>query len=194
MERGRRSKDDPSAEKAADHGELLHAAGGAATGDVDDQVDGLGDEAALGGGAALHGELIEAGEGGGGGVGVDGGDAAGVSGVPGLQEVESLGAADLADDDAVGSEPEGEADERGERERRRGAEEDGVGRVELELRHLFEDDEAVGAGEGGDLAEEGVGEGGLAGAGAAGDEDVLALAESCLEIAPVERAEEPLIL
>src|SRR5436305_1090585 len=101
--------------ESADRGELLEAPRRSPAGDVDDEVDGLGDESPLGGGAALHGELVESGEGGGSGVGVDGGDAARVSSVPGLEGVEGLGTAELADDDAVGSVPEGQADERGER-------------------------------------------------------------------------------
>ena len=83
--------------------------------DLDDQVDGAGDLGADGarrqaGDAHLH-HVLDAGQRVARGVGVDGADRAVMAGVHGLQHVEGLGAAHLADDDAVGPHPQRVADQ-----------------------------------------------------------------------------------
>jgi hypothetical protein len=60
-----------------------------------------------------------------------------------------------------------------------------VGGRALELDRVFEDHEPVGRAELGDLGQESVGEGGLPGAGAAGDEDVVALENGLPKSEPV---------
>ena len=76
---------------------------------------GLHDQVARHGDDRLLDQLLEAQQGGDGAVGVHGGDAAGMAGVPGLQHVEGFGPAHLADDDAVGSQPQGRAHQVGQR-------------------------------------------------------------------------------
>ena len=99
-----------------------------------------------------------------------------MAGAPGLQEIERLGAAHLADRDAVGPKPKRRADEIGERGRAvLGAQRHEVGRGALQLARVLDQHHPV-AGLG-DLGEERVDQRGLAGRGAAGDEDVLALAD-----------------
>ena len=104
-----------------------------------------------------------------------GGDAAGMAGVPGLQHVEGLGAAHLADDDAVGAQPQRRAHQVGQRgDAGLGAQRHAVGGRALELARVLQDDDALV--EVGDLGEQRVDQRGLARRGAADDEDVLALA------------------
>ena len=79
------------------------------------------------------------------GAGVDGADAAGMAGAPGLQEIERLGAAHLADRDAVGAQAQRGADEIGERgDAVLGAHGDEVGRGALQLARVLDQDDAVG--------------------------------------------------
>ena len=100
-------------------------------------------------------------------------DPAGMAGAPGLEEIERLGAAHLADRDAVGPQPQRGADEIGERGRAfLGAQRNEVGRGALQLARILDQHHAV-AGLG-DLGQQRVDQRGLAGRGAAGDEDVLA--------------------
>ena len=102
-------------------------------------------------------------------------DAAGMAGAPGLQQIERLRAAHLADRDAVGPQAQRRADEIGERGRAvLGAQRHEVRRGALQLARILDQHDAV-AGLG-DLGEQRVDQRGLAGRGAAGDEDVLALA------------------
>ena len=104
---------------------------------------------------------------------MDGADAAGMAGAPGLEQVERFGAAHLADRDAVGTQPQRGANEVGERgDAVLGAQRHEVGRGALQLARVLDQDDAV-AGLG-DLGQQRVGERGLAGRGAAGDEDVRA--------------------
>ena len=86
-----------------------------------------------------------------GGVGVDGRDRAVVAGVHGLEHVEGLGAADLADDDAVGSHAQRVADEVADRDlasalhvRGTALEADHVALAELELDRVLDRDDALG--------------------------------------------------
>ena len=103
---------------------------------------------------------------------MQGADTAGMAGAPGLQEIERLGAAHLADRNAVGPQPQGRADEIGQRGRAvLGAQRHEVGRGALQLARILDQHHAV-AGLG-DLGEERVDQRRLAGRGAPGDEDIL---------------------
>ena len=154
----------------------------AVEGDVDAEVDGLGEEEARRIERHLFEELADAIEHGAGVVGVDGGEPTRVPGVPRLDELEGgRPSPDLADDDPVWPRPErvhdgslptvdGFLDEDLELVRR-GA---------LELAHVLDDVEPV-AGLGRDLVEDGVRESSLAGAGGATDEDVGAIGDGARE-------------
>jgi hypothetical protein len=126
---------------------------------VDDRADAAGDEAA---------DDVEAGAGGGqghgfearrdlfGAAGVEGGHEPVVPGVGRLEHVEDLGAADLADDDPIGTHPERVADQLAERHLaaafdvgRACLEPDDVGAGELELRHVLDGDDAFPGRDGG---------------------------------------------
>ena len=97
--------------------------------------------------------------------------AAGMAGAPGLQQVERLGAAHLADRDAVGAQPKRRLHEIGKRGHAvLGAERHEVRRGALQLARVLDQHDPV-AGPG-DLGEQRVDERRLAGRGAAGDEDV----------------------
>ena len=77
-------------------------------------------------------------------AGVDGADAAGMAGAPGLQEIERLGAAHLADRDAVGPQAQRGADEIGERGRAvLGAQRHQVRRGALQLAGILDQHDAV---------------------------------------------------
>ncbi len=110
-------------------------------------------------------------------AGVNRADAAGMAGAPGLEEIQRLGAAHLADRNAIGPQPKGRAHEIGQRGGAiLGAQRHEVRRGALQLARVFDQHHAV-AGLG-DLREQRVDERGLAGRCAAGDEDVLAVAHS----------------
>ena len=118
-------------------------------------------------------------------VGVDGADRAVVAGVHRLQHVERGGVADLADDDAVGAHAQGVADQVADRDlalaldvRRAGLEPHHVVLVELELGGVLDGDDALVVG---DERRQHVERRGLAGAGAAGDEDVEPAADAGVE-------------
>ena len=109
-------------------------------------------------------------------VRVQGAHRAGVAGVHRLEHLVRLGAPHLADDDAVGAHAQGIDEEVAHRHLpgsfradRPGLEADDVGLLELELRRVLDGDEALAVR---DLPRQGVHERGLAGAGAAGNEDV----------------------
>ena len=107
-------------------------------------------------------------------AGVDRADAAGMAGAPGLEQVERLGAAHLADRDAIGPQPQRRAHEIGERgDAVLGAQRHQVRRRALQLARVLDQHDAV-AGLG-DLGEQRVDERRLAGRRAAGDQDVPAL-------------------
>ena len=107
-------------------------------------------------------------------AGMDGADAAGMAGAPGLEEIERLGAAHLADRDAVGAQAQRRAHEIGERDDAvLGPQRHEVRREALKFAGVFDQHDPVGGLR--DLGEKSVGEGGLAGRGAAGDQDVAAL-------------------
>ena len=136
-------------------------------------IDGLGDQRARHRDDGFLDELLQPPQRANGGAGVQRADAAGMAGAPGLEEVERLGAADLADRDAVGPQPERGADEIGQRGRViLGAQRNEVWRGALQLARILDQHHAV-AGLG-DLGQQRVDQRGLAGRGAAGDEDVLA--------------------
>jgi hypothetical protein len=100
-------------------------------------------------------------------------DAAGMAGAPGFKEVQGLGPAHLADRNTVGPKPKGGTDEVGQRSCAvLGAQRYKVWRGALQLARILDQHHPV-AGLG-DLGEQRVDQRGLAGRGAAGDEDVLA--------------------
>ena len=111
-------------------------------------------------------------------VGVDGAHRSVMAGVHGLQQVEHLRAAHLADDDALGPHAQAVLDQVAHRHlafalevRRTGFEPDHVRLLKLQLgRVLAGDDTLVAVDEVGQAVEQGC----LAGAGAAGDDDVAA--------------------
>ena len=111
----------------------------------------------------------------GGGVGVQGAAAALVPGVEGGEQLDHLRAAHLADDDPVRSHPQGLADQVVQRQRPgplevggAGLERDDVRVRRRELGGVLDDDDPFGRR---DQPEQGREDGGLAGAGAAGDEE-----------------------
>ena len=98
-----------------------------------------------------------------------------MAGVPGFEHVEGLGAAHLADDDAVGTQPQRRAHQIGQRgDARLGAQRHAIGGGAFELARVLQDDDALV--EVGDLGQQRVDQRGLARGGAADHEDVLALA------------------
>ncbi len=102
---------------------------------------------------------------------MDGADAARMAGAPGLQEVERLGTADLADRDAVGAQAQRRADEIGERgDTVRCPQRHQVQRRALQLAGVLDQNDSIARLC--HLGEERVDQGGLAGRGAAGDQDV----------------------
>ena len=120
-------------------------------------------------------ELLEAAQRSEGGAGMQGADAAGMAGAPGLQEVQGLGAAHLADRDAIGPQAQRRSHEIGKRGGAvLGAERHQVRRGALQFAGVLDQHDPV-AGLG-DLRQERVDQRRLAGRGAAGDEDIAALA------------------
>ena len=107
---------------------------------------------------------------------MDRADAAGMPGAPGLQEIERLGAAHLADRNAVGPQAQRRAHEIGQRgDAVLGAQRHEVRRCALQFAGILDQHHAVvGLG---DLGKQRIDEGGLAGRGAAGDEDVASLGD-----------------
>lgn len=116
---------------------------------------------------------------------MEGGKRSVVSGVHGLKHVESLAAAAFADDDAVGAHAQGVFDEGADGDFALAFDVDGAGfeadnmvLAEAEFGGVLDGDDAfVGGNEGGEDIEEG----GFAGAGAAGDDDVLPVADGEFE-------------
>ena len=107
---------------------------------------------------------------------MDRADAAGMAGAPGLQQIERFGAAHLADRDAVGPQAQRRAHQIGERgDAVLGAQRHEVRRCALQLAGVLDQHDAIGGL--GDLGEQRIDEGGLAGRGAAGDQDVAALGD-----------------
>ena len=135
-------------------------------------ADGRGGQAHV---AHLH-HVLDAGQRVAGGVGVDRGHAAVVAGVHRLQHVECLGAADLADDDAVGAHAQRVAHQvaLGDlalafQAGRAGFQSHDMGLLQLQFGSILHRHDAFA---GVDQARHGVHQGGLAGAGAAGDHHV----------------------
>ena len=157
--------------EAGHFGDGLDAARRAAAADEDDQIDRFGDQPARHRDDAFLDQLLEPVERRPRGIGMDGGDAAGMAGVPGLQHVEGFGAADLADDDAVGPKPQRRAHQIGHGDDAGfGAQRHAIGRRALQLARILDQDHPLI--ELGDLGEERIGERGLAGARAAGDQEI----------------------
>src|SRR5512133_4219348 len=93
-------------DELGDHGDPAHGAAGGSALQVDDRTDATADEPpddVEAGAGCGQGHGLEAGRHLLGTAGMEGGHEAAMAGVGGLQHVEHLGAADLADDDAVGT-------------------------------------------------------------------------------------------
>ncbi len=136
-----------------------------------DQVDRLGDQRARDRHDGLLDELLHPAERTERGAGVNRADAAGVAGAPGFDEVERLGAANLADGDTIGPEAQRRADQLGQRHHAvLGPHGDEVGRGALQLSRVFDQNDAIGSL--GDFCQQRVDQRGLARARAARDEDV----------------------
>ena len=162
--------------ETGDEGEFGKAAFAAAPAQNRDEIDGLGDQRAGDGDDGFLDELLEAAQRAERGAGVDGADAAGMAGAPGLEEIERLGAAHLADRNAIGAQAQRGADQIGERDDAvLGAQRHEVRRLALQLAGVLDQHDPVGGL--GDLGQQRVGERRLAGRGAAGDEDVLAFCD-----------------
>ena len=113
-------------------------------------------------------------------AGVEGADAAGMSGAPGFQKIERFRSAHLADRDAVRPKSQGRADKIGERGCAvLGAKRNEVRSGALQFARVLDQDHPV-AGLG-DLGEDCVDERRLTGRRAAGDQNVLAIADGRLE-------------
>jgi hypothetical protein len=107
-------------------------------------------------------------------AGVDGADPAGMAGAPGFEELERFGAAHFANRDSVGPQAQRRAHEIGEGgDAILGAQRDEIGRRALQFAGVLDQHHTIGGL--GDLGEQGIRQGRLAGAGAAGDQDVAAL-------------------
>ena len=118
---------------------------GAAAGENGDDVDGLGDQRARHGDDGFLDELLEAAQRAERGAGMDGADAAGMAGAPGLEQIERLGAAHLADRNAVGPQPQRGAHEVGQRgDAVLGAQRHEVRRRALQLARILDQHHAVG--------------------------------------------------
>ena len=137
--------------QARDAGELDETALATAAGEDGDEVDGLGDERAGDGDDGFLNQLLEPAERAESAAGVDGANAAGMAGAPGLEEVERLRAADLADRNAVGAEPQGGTHQRPHGDlpgplgvRPPGLEVDHAGSRELELGGILADEMGLG--------------------------------------------------
>ena len=155
-----------------------------------DEVDGLGQQRARDRDDGLLDELLHAAQRAERGAGVDRADTAGVSGAPGLEEIERLGAAHLADRDAVGTQAQAGPHEIGQRDDAiLGPHGDEVGRGALKLARVFDQDDAVGGL--GDFGQERVDQRGLAAAGPARDEDVGAGSDACPQRRGLGRQHDP---
>ena len=164
------------------------AALGASSGQHGDQVDGLGDQRARDGDHRFLDQLLEPSQRTDGGPGMDRADAARMTGAPGLQQVQRFGAAHLADGDAIGPQPQRCAHQIGQgRDPVLGAQGHEVGGQALQLARVLDQDDAVrGLG---DLRQQRIGQGRLAGRGAARDEDVGAAGDPLAQVMPPASAE-----
>ena len=105
---------------------------------------------------------------------MDGADAAGMAGAPSLQQIERFGAADFADRDAIRAQAKRGANEIGERRNAvLGPERHEVRRLALQFAGILDQHDAIGSLC--DLGQQRIGERGLAGRGAAGDQDIAAI-------------------
>src|SRR5690242_14212272 len=105
--------------ETVDARDRLDAASEPASRNEDEKIDRFGDEAARHGDDGFLDQLLEPVERRRGAIRVDGRDAAWMAGVPCLEHVERLAAANLADDDAIGPEPQRRANEVGHGDRPR---------------------------------------------------------------------------
>ena len=146
----------------------------AAAGQNRDHLDGLGDQRARHGDDGFLDQLLHPAKRAECRAGMNGADATGMAGAPGLQKIERFGAAHLTDRDSVGPQPERGAHEVGQRgDAILGAQCHEIWRLALEFAGILDQHDAIGGLC--DLRQQRIGERGLAGRGAAGDEDVATI-------------------
>ena len=162
-----------------DADELGQAALGAAAVQHGDDVDRLGDQRARHARHGFEDQLLEPVERRAGGAGMDRANPAGMAGTPGFEQIEGLGPADLADRNSVGAQSQARTDEIAEGDARRGSQRNDVGCVAAQLARVLDQNDPV-AGRSRNT-EQRVGQRRLAGRGAAGDEDVGAVANRLRE-------------
>ena len=154
--------------EAGDFGQFGETALPPASGQHGDDIDGFGDQSAGDGNDGFLDELLKAAQCTDRRAGMDGADAAGMAGAPGLQKVEGFRPAHLADGDAIGAQAKRGADQIGQGDHAvLGAQRHQIGGLALQLAGVFDQHHAVGGL--GDFGQQGVGQGGFAGRGAAGD-------------------------
>ena len=156
-----------------DAGEFGQAAIGAATGKDGDDVDGFRDQGTRDGDDGFLDELLEPAQCSERGAGMDGADAARMACAPGLEQIESLGAAHLADRNAIGPQAQRRTDQIRQRDHAvLGAQRHEIRRLALKFSRVFDENDPIrGLG---DFRQQRVGQRRLAAGGAAGDQDVLA--------------------
>src|SRR3990167_2758850 len=166
---------------ADDSGDLLDVAGATAPGEEHHQVDRLDDQRLWRGQGDLQDQLLQAQQGALGGSGMDRGDTARVAGAPGLDQVQGLATTYFADHHPVGTQAQSGAHQISHGHHAGpGAQGDVIEGGALQLDRVFQYQDAVtGTGY---LCEQRVGEGGLAGTGTAGYEDVLPLTHGASQV------------
>ena len=103
---------------------------------------------------------------------MDRGDAAGMAGIPGLEQRQCRAVADLADNDAIGTQPHRAFEQLRHVDGIAGVQRHGILGRALDFGGVFENDHPIVRGRSDDLADDGVGERRLAGTGAPGDNDI----------------------
>ena len=131
--------------EAFDESEFGQSAGGAATAEHCDEVDGLSDERARDGNDRFLHELLETPQGANGRASMNGADPAGMAGSPGFQQVQRFGATHLADWYAIRPQPERRTHEIGEGSNAiPGAQRHEVRRLALKLAGVLDQHHAIG--------------------------------------------------
>jgi hypothetical protein len=173
-----------------DAGQLGEAAAVPVADEHGDQVDGLGQQRARDRDDGLLNELLHTAQRAERGSGVDRADAARMAGAPGFEEIERLGAAHLADRDAIRAQAQRGPDEIGQRDdailRAHG---DEVRRGALQLPRVLNQDDTVGGL--GDFHQQRIDQRGLATAGAARHEDVGASGDAIAACRRLGRRHDP---
>src|SRR6516165_12684939 len=131
--------------EAFDESEFGQSAGGAATAEHCDEIDGLCDERARDGNDRFLHELLETPQGADGRASMNGADPAGMAGSPGFQQVQRFGATHLADWYAIRPQPERRTHEIGEGSNAiPGAQRHEVRRLALKLAGVLDQHHAIG--------------------------------------------------